>query len=511
MNSNPLSLNRQEFPRSFNAANQTPATFLKGTDEIAATAEPLHIVIVGAGLAGLCAAYELEKRGHSTVILEADPSHIGGRVRTLRFEDGLYGEAGAMRIPLKHQLVLHYLNEFKLPLRRFVSPNPEAYYYVRGHKERIKDVLRLNQYFEFSSWEKTATPRQLWKKTVNERLNALSESEKADLFSPVFTTEAVQALDQLSLQQIFVEAGLSPEAVEFLTIASGGEAYVANSAVEHLRLELKEIYDHEFYEIVGGTDRLPAAFEQMLHSKPMLGCEVVRLEQDSKSKRAAAIYRTKGKLKRVEGDFVLCTLPFPVLRGLEINPAFSYRKQRALQELHYDSSTKVLAIANQRFWETEDKIFGGGTFTDLPTGMIYYPSDNADGRDLSVSNDPGVLLASYTWGQAALQLGMLPPNEQVEFVIRNLAKVHPQLSQPEIVRRIVSWSWDNHQWSKGAYAWYLPGQSDLYQHVVAPEGKIHFAGEHASLAPAWMQGALESALRALKDILIEGNSIIKAA
>ncbi|MFH7028015.1 MAG: FAD-dependent oxidoreductase [Heteroscytonema crispum UTEX LB 1556] len=66
-------------------------------------------MILGAGMAGLCAAYELEKRGHTCVILEADRSHIGGRVRTLRFEDGLYGEAGAMRIPKNHDLTRHYI------------------------------------------------------------------------------------------------------------------------------------------------------------------------------------------------------------------------------------------------------------------------------------------------------------------------------------------------------------------------------------------------------------------
>jgi monoamine oxidase len=479
------------------------STLLKSVDEISKINKSLKVVIVGAGLAGLCAAYELENQGHTTVVLEADSEHIGGRVRTLRFGDNFYAEAGAMRIPLKHQLVLHYVNRFKLPLRKFVSHNPEAYYYVQGRKERIENVLRLNQYLNLSTWEKRATPHQLWKRTISAQLNKLSILEKSDIFSSVFETEAVQALDRLSLRQLFIEAGLSEEAVKFLTVVFGGEAYVANSAVEHLRLELNEIYDHEFYEIVGGTD--------LLRSKPMLGCEVVRLEQNFKGRCAAAIYRTKSKLERVEGDFILCTLPFSILRGLEINPALSEPKKRAIQELHYDSSTKVFAIANRRFWEMEDRIFGGSTFTDLPTGTVYYPSDNADSKNSDFSKKSSAILASYTWGQSALRLGMLSPDKQAEFVVQNIAKIHPQFSEPRILQGIVSWSWDKHQWSKGAYAWYLPGQSELHQYAVAPEGKIHFAGEHTSLNTAWMQGALESSVRAVKEILSEESSSFKLA
>ncbi|MGH7808024.1 MAG: flavin monoamine oxidase family protein, partial [Thermodesulfobacteriota bacterium] len=92
----------------------------------------LRVVIVGAGIAGLCAAYELEQRGHEVMILEAESRHVGGRVRTARFGDGLYGEFGAMRIPQGHDLTRHYIARFGLPLRKFVQSNPEAFYYVRG-------------------------------------------------------------------------------------------------------------------------------------------------------------------------------------------------------------------------------------------------------------------------------------------------------------------------------------------------------------------------------------------
>jgi monoamine oxidase len=112
------------------------------------------------------------------------------------------------------------------------------------------------------------------------------------------------------------------------------------------------------------------------------------------------------------------------------------------------------------------------------------------------------MLASYTWGQHARRLAALPHRERAALVLRHLARVHSQLGEAATVRRTASWSWDNHPWSSGAFAWFAPGQhSALYRHVVAPEGRILFAGEHASLTHTWMQGAFESALRAVREIL----------
>jgi monoamine oxidase len=112
------------------------------------------------------------------------------------------------------------------------------------------------------------------------------------------------------------------------------------------------------------------------------------------------------------------------------------------------------------------------------------------------------LLASYTWGQAARRLASLDHSARARVVLHHLARVHPQLHEPGIVRETRSWSWDNHPLSGGAFAWFMPGQhTELYANLVAPEGRIYFAGEHASLTHTWMQGALESGLRATREIL----------
>jgi monoamine oxidase len=495
---------RRQFLRRLGLASGATlgVSLLADLAAVAAPPRPLDVVIVGAGLAGLCAALELERRGHRCTILEAEPRHVGGRARTLRFEDGLHGEAGAMRIPLGHALTRHYVKEFRLELRPFVQSNGQAYVHARGRRERMADVARLGALYQLADDERGKSPDDLWTASAGRWLKALTRDEAADLSAVSPVTPAVRALDRQSLQQWLEAESLSPEAIEFLAVAYGAESLLATAATEHAREERDQVWTQGFHEIAGGTDRLPAAFAQALRSKPRLGCEVIALEQDPLRHRAAAVYREAGRQRRAEGDALLCTLPFPVLARVRVTPAFSGAKQRAIRELNYDSSTKVLAVTRRRFWEADDGIFGGGTFTDLPTGTTWYPSDNATARDPAVSARPGVMLASYTWGQPARRLASLAHSERSAVALSHLALVHPQLAQAGTVRRTASWSWDTHPWSGGAFAWFLPGQhTALHRHVIAPEGRIFFAGEHASLTHTWMQGALESALVAVREIL----------
>lgn len=115
-----------------------------------------HVVIVGAGIAGLCSAYELKKLGFHVTILEAQGNHIGGRVRTYRHKSGVYGELGAMRIPRGHLLTRKYIHEFGLQLRKFVQDNEDTFAYVRNHrfKRSKNDVEKIKLLFRLTLKEK---------------------------------------------------------------------------------------------------------------------------------------------------------------------------------------------------------------------------------------------------------------------------------------------------------------------------------------------------------------------
>lgn len=215
------------------------------------------------------------------------------------------------------------------------------------------------------------------------------------------------------------------------------------------------------------------------------------------------LYRQGGTQHREEGDFVLCTLPFPVLRTLDVPQGFSGRKQRAIRQLQYESATKVLAVTDRRFWESDDGIYGGSSFTDLPSQATVYPSDNVEARDPMVSGSPGVLLAAFTWGAAARFVDGIPVGSRADFQLNQVAKIHPQLNDPGMVRESVAWSWDEHPWTRGGFALPAPGQRSLLRDAAAPEGRVYFAGEHCSLNHGWIQGALESAVVAVRDMLGE--------
>ena len=102
---------------------------------------------------------------------------------------------------------------------------------------------------------------------------------------------------------------------------------------------------------------------------------------------------------------------------------------------------------------------------------------------------------------AARRLAAMPHAQRAATVIGHLSKVHPQLAEAGMVTGSASWSWDNHPWAGGAFAWFNPGQhSALYADLIKAEGRIHFAGEHASLTHTWMQGAFDSALRVVADV-----------
>ncbi len=484
------------------AGASAAARALPALAEVPAAARPLDIVVAGAGLAGLVSAYELEKRGHRVTVLEADTRHIGGRVRTLRFGDGRYGEAGAMRIPTRHQLTRHYVAEFALPLRPFIMGNPQAWYFVRGERHRIADVKAVARRYGLAEGERDKSPDDLWAASVGKAMASLDEADRKGLTEPGLGTPRLAALDQKTLQQLCEEAGLSPEAIEFMAVTGGSETILQTGAIETLREELLEVWSQGFDEIVGGTDTLASAFAARLRSKPRLGSEVVKLYQSPDGRRAGALVREGAALRRIEGDYLVCTLPCPVLSRLVVEPEFPGPKWRAIRQLAYDSSTKVLALASRRFWEQDDGIYGGGSFTDLPMATSYYPSDNAGAKDPRVSASLAVMLASYSWGQPARRLASLAHPQRSAVTLEHLARLHPQVTRSGTILRTMSWSWDNHPWSSGAFAWFNAGQQTaLYRDLVAPEGRIFIAGEHASLTHTWMQGALESGLRATRELL----------
>jgi monoamine oxidase len=162
------------------------------------------------------------------------------------------------------------------------------------------------------------------------------------------------------------------------------------------------------------------------------------------------------------------------------------------RQLNYAASTKVLFQVRRRFWESEDGIHGGATVTDLPIRRMNYPTPDDQ-------TERGILLASYTWGQDALQWGAMDPETRLEEALDDVSRIHPQIRDEFEIG--ASHAWYGDRWARGAFALFAPDQQSLLQAaIVRPEGRIFFAGEHCSLYHAWIQGALESGIRAADEI-----------
>ena len=302
-------------------------------------AKKLNIIVVGAGLAGLVSAYELEQKGHTVTLLEADPKHIGGRVRTQRFAGGGYGELGAMRIPKQHDLTRKYIKLFGLKLRPFVQSNPDAYTVARGKKVRQKDAAELAKVYKLAHSEQGKSSDALWERSVTEPWKKLTAEERKDLFAVTPKMKAVLDLDCLSLRQLFAKAGLSDNAIEYLSVTQGEETLMHTAATEVLRDEVLEVYSQDLDEIVGGMDSLPKAFLAKLKVPPRVGCEVTEIRQNAETGVVEARFKEDGEEKQVNGDYLICTIPFPVLDRVKIVPEFSPEKRRAIRVVHYDEGT----------------------------------------------------------------------------------------------------------------------------------------------------------------------------
>src|SRR5258706_5107919 len=447
---------------------------------------PKKVVIVGAGMAGLTAAYELLKAGHEPIILEAR-QRVGGRIFTLRepFSPGLYGEAGAMRIPRSHALTLAYVEKFGLATSDFIMDNPNTYCHLRGERRRMSDVLVNPDSLEFevAAHEKGFPSSQLWETAIRPLIEKLESGGESAW------DEIVASHDEYSVREFLEFKGWSEGAIEMFGLLNNQEAMMNSSFLELFREEAGKFYTN-MVQLVGGMDQLPRAFSQILQSRICFGARMIAIDQTPDS--VVIHYQTDDGRFQAIGDYAIITTPFPVLRHVEVLQPFSRAKQRAIRQLHYDASAKIFFQCRRRFWETDDGIYGGGTVTDLPIRNLYY-------TDYGKETGRGILLASYTWSEGAQRWGSFSPHDRIQQALENVAAIHPQITEEFEVG--ASQMWHDDEFAGGAFALFDPEQQTLlYNEIIKPDGRIHFAGEHASLYHAWIQGAIESGLRAAIDI-----------
>ena len=390
-----MAINRRQFIKR--SATAVAGVSLSRFNFITAGLAPRKIIIIGAGMAGLSAAYELTQLGHDVTILEAR-ARPGGRVHTLRepFSDGLYAEAGAARIPENHDLTLKYVKLFDLPLE------------------------------------------------------------------PMYpSTLSALRVDGSSKQEISIDGFTEGLAQNFGSEFRGPT---------------------RFSKVKGGNDNLPRAFAARLKEKIRYNSPVVKLDQDEKSVRVTFLDR--GKAQTITGDRMLCALPFTLLRNIELPASFAEPKRKVINDLHYDSVSRVYLQAKRRSWE--EKGLNGFAITNDAV-EIWQPTWNQPGPR-------GIIMTYNRPGQAERIAAMKDP-DRITSTLDQLGPLFPGLR--ENFEKGATKCWIEDEWSRGAWAFAGLGNLGLF---AKPEGRIHFAGEHLSFFFSWMQGALDSSARAVKQI-----------
>jgi len=443
-----------------------------------------RVTILGAGLAGLAAGWELKSAGHEVTILEAQ-LHPGGRVHTIRegLSDDLYAEAGAGRIPNTHHITRKWVARFGLELEPFFPKELSEVALLKG--KRVK--MPVGKPVDMSQVPLDLTPdeRRIGLSNFDEHYYGETMRKIGDGIREDWPPEIAQLAD-ISMGDFLRQRGASADAIHYMLFG-----FEEDAALDFMR----DAYSHHtesLSKIKGGNDQLPRAFAAKLSDVIHYGCAVEHIERGEDRVRVA--YRHAGMMDHMEADAAICTIPFGVLRHIAVTPEWTPKKRKVIDSLYYGPVVRTTYQVSRRYWQDEGLNGFGSSDKNFE---VWHPTYGKPGRR--------GLLQAYYYEDSARRLDELGEGDRIERMIGDMNEVHPGLRQH--LETVVTKSWVNDPWQNGAYVVYHSGQQEWYAEICKREGRVRFAGEHASPWPGWMQGAIASGMNAAQEINAEPRPI----
>ena len=463
------------------------------------------VLVLGAGLAGLVSALELRDAGYQVKVLEYN-KRAGGRAWTLRggdeytemggatqkceFDKGLYVNPGPWRIPTHHHGILDYARRLQVPLEPFIQVNynallhsttafggvPQRYRHVRadyaGHvTELLSKAVNANHLDDAVSKED--------KEKLIESLREWGALDKDSRYNASWYTSRRRGFE------VPMGGGLMPGPVPSKPMPLHD---ILQSGMWQALAQGEEQDHHaNIFQPVGGMDRIAQAIYRQVARLVTFNAKVTKIDQGPRG--VTVTYAEGGAVRQAKADWCVCTIPLSILSQMEIT--VSQPMQAAIQAVPYEAAVKIGLQFKRRFWEQDESIYGGMSYTDTPIRLISYPSTDY-GRP-----GKGVLLGAYIFGPNAYEFTSLAPKERVRLAVHYGSMVHPQYLKE--FDNGIAVGWHRAPFINGCFAnWPLGMREQHYKNLCAVDGRIVLAGEHASLLFAWQEGAVLSALDAIK-------------
>jgi monoamine oxidase len=465
------------------------------------------VLILGAGLAGMTAALELRKAGYKVQILEFN-SRAGGRNWTLRggdsftelggfkqtceFEQGLYINPGPWRIPYHHRALLDYCKRLHVALEPFVQLNHNALLHSTrafgGAPQRIRDIKA-----DFQG----QVSELLAKATQQGKLDEAVTKEDREILM-----QALRSWGALDGNYAYKANLISADFRGYAKYPGGG---LGAASVAGEPIDLSEIlksrlwrylqnfsflsFQSTMFQPVGGMDMIGKAFAREVGDLIRYDAKVTRIQQDANGVTVTYTDAKTPTPQQVKADWCICTIPLSILSQLPLEVGAPMKA--AIDAVPYSSAVKIGLQFRRRFWEEDEAIYGGISYTDLPIRQIAYPNTgfNRSGR--------GVLLGAYLFdGANAYEFTAMTPAERVARAVEFGAVLHPQYKTE--FENGVAVAWHRMPFTLGcAGDWTEQTRAEHYDNLCQIDGRIVLAGEHASYIPAWQEGAILSSLNAI--------------
>ena len=439
------------------------------------------VTVVGAGLAGLSAAYDLQRAGWKVTVLEAR-ERVGGRVYSVRsFSNGLVAEAGGEFIDDNHTRMLALAQQFDLKLGRVGSwQGQEGDWGSFGGKSGPMSDAKIWGTDLHSEIEKVwVAVSELGKHVPNpDQPQAAREANHLDRQSAADWLEALDAHPLAKIyfiQHIRSEYTTEPERFSLLDLAR-------NAAMYYDTLKRQPNW-----RVIGGNDLIPRALADAL---PDVRLSTVVTSISALADGVIVAHRTGNSYRTISSAFAILAVPLTTARLIRFDPPLPSAHQRMVDEVSYGAVTKVMIEYRKRFWN--DRGWNGRLATDAPIVYTWHATSH-------IENEHGILTA-YTGGAPGRKLAALSDEERIRVAVAEVEKVFPGSS--ELIEHTATVAWANELYTRGSYMALAPGQVTAHWRTLfEPAGRLFFAGEHATAIQGFMEGALESGQRAAANII----------